>query len=103
MPFSRIMSRAKLFELLSDSLYIEPRDQLEEVFRQTIDDLWANPSGCRLTHEAAQRVFALLGDPRRSALVMREGGHALALADWRALLDFADACWAAAPASRALR
>ena len=42
-PFSRIMSRAKLFELLSDSLYIEPRDQLEEVFRQTIDDLWANP------------------------------------------------------------
>jgi uncharacterized radical SAM superfamily Fe-S cluster-containing enzyme len=42
-PFAKIMSRAKLFELLSDSLYIEPRDQLEEVFRQTIDDLWANP------------------------------------------------------------
>ena len=68
-----------------------------------IDDLWANPSGCRLTHEAAQAVFALLGDPRRSVLVMREGGHALALADWLALLDFADECWAAAPPSPALR
>ncbi len=42
-PFARLTSRAKLFELLDDSLYIEPRETLEEVFRDLIDDLWANP------------------------------------------------------------
>jgi uncharacterized radical SAM superfamily Fe-S cluster-containing enzyme len=43
MPFTRLASRATLFELLQDSLYIEPREKLEEVFRTIIDDLWANP------------------------------------------------------------
>ena len=42
-PFVRLTSRAKLFELLEDSLYIEPREKLEQVFRDLIDDLWANP------------------------------------------------------------
>ena len=42
-PFARLMPRAKLFELLADSLYIEPREKLEEVFREIIDSLWASP------------------------------------------------------------
>jgi uncharacterized radical SAM superfamily Fe-S cluster-containing enzyme len=42
-PFARLTSRATLYELLQDSLYIEPRERLEEVFREMIDDLWANP------------------------------------------------------------
>jgi hypothetical protein len=42
-PFARLTSRQKLFELLKDSLYIEPRERLEETFREMIDDLWANP------------------------------------------------------------
>jgi uncharacterized radical SAM superfamily Fe-S cluster-containing enzyme len=42
-PFVRLTSRAKLFELLGESLYIEPRETLERVFRDLIDDLWANP------------------------------------------------------------
>ncbi|PYM23557.1 MAG: hypothetical protein DMD78_11565 [Candidatus Rokuibacteriota bacterium] len=42
-PFTRLTSRATLYELLQDSLYIEPREALEEVFREMIDDLWANP------------------------------------------------------------
>jgi len=42
-PFARLTSRQKLYELLSDSLYIEPREKLEEVFREMIDDLWASP------------------------------------------------------------
>lgn len=42
-PFTRLASRATLFELLQDSLYIEPRERLEEVFRGLIDDLWADP------------------------------------------------------------
>ena len=42
-PFTRLTSRATMFELLGDSLYIEPRERLEQVFRDLIDDLWANP------------------------------------------------------------
>lgn len=42
-PFTRLTSRATLFELLQDSLYIEPREKLQDVFRAIIDDLWANP------------------------------------------------------------
>jgi 7,8-dihydro-6-hydroxymethylpterin dimethyltransferase len=42
-PFARLTSRQKLYELLADSLYIEPREKLEEVFREMIDDLWAGP------------------------------------------------------------
>jgi uncharacterized radical SAM superfamily Fe-S cluster-containing enzyme len=42
-PFTRLMSRQKLFELLEDSLYIEPREKLEAVFTEMIDDVWANP------------------------------------------------------------
>jgi uncharacterized radical SAM superfamily Fe-S cluster-containing enzyme len=42
-PFARLTSRATLFALLGDSLYIEPRERLEQVFRDLIDDLWANP------------------------------------------------------------
>jgi tetraether lipid synthase len=42
-PFARLMPRAKLYELLGDSLYIEPREKLDEVFRGIIDELWTNP------------------------------------------------------------
>jgi uncharacterized radical SAM superfamily Fe-S cluster-containing enzyme len=42
-PFARLTSRQKLYELLQDSLYIEPREALEEVFREMIDELWADP------------------------------------------------------------
>jgi 7,8-dihydro-6-hydroxymethylpterin dimethyltransferase len=42
-PFARLTSRARLYELLQDSLYIEPREKLEDVFREIIDDLWADP------------------------------------------------------------
>jgi uncharacterized radical SAM superfamily Fe-S cluster-containing enzyme len=42
-PYTRFMSRAKLFELLSESIYIEPRERTETVLRDAIDELWANP------------------------------------------------------------
>jgi uncharacterized radical SAM superfamily Fe-S cluster-containing enzyme len=42
-PFTRLMGRQRLFELLQDSLYIEPREKLQEVFRNVIDELWADP------------------------------------------------------------
>ena len=54
-------------------------------------DLWANPSGCRLSFEAAREVYRLLGATERCAITMREGGHPMLMQDWTALLDFADA------------
>lgn len=55
-PFTRLMPRATLFELLQDSLYLEPREKMENVFREIIDDLWANPD--RVPESA--RVLATL-------------------------------------------
>jgi uncharacterized radical SAM superfamily Fe-S cluster-containing enzyme len=45
-PFARFMGRQRLFELLGDSLYIEPRDRLERVLLEVIDELWVSPEGC---------------------------------------------------------
>ncbi|WP_437961149.1 radical SAM protein [Sorangium sp. So ce119] len=42
-PFARFMGREKLFELLGDSLYIQPREPVEEALRTAMDELWADP------------------------------------------------------------
>ena len=61
-PFARLTSRAKLFELLQDSLYIEPREQLEQVFRDLIDDMWANPNRVPESAAVLKTIKRLLGD-----------------------------------------
>lgn len=53
-------------------------------------DIWASPRGTRLTHEAAREVYRFMGVPERIGIWYREGGHAHGLADWEAMLDFAD-------------
>lgn len=50
-PFTRLASRAVLYDLLRDSLYLEPGARLEQVFRDVIDELWADPD--RLEESAA--------------------------------------------------
>jgi 7,8-dihydro-6-hydroxymethylpterin dimethyltransferase len=35
------MSRQAVFELLGESLYIQPRERVEEALRDALDDLWA--------------------------------------------------------------
>ncbi len=42
-PLTRLMPRARLFDLLGTSLYLSPREELEEVFREMIDTVWAEP------------------------------------------------------------
>lgn len=74
-PFTRLTSRAVLFDLLSDSLYIEPREKLEAVFRQMIDDLWAEPERLSESARVLQTLKRLLGamfPPGRAALPMKE-------------------------------
>lgn len=59
-PFARLTSRAKLYELLQDSLYIEPRERLEEVFREMMDDLWTNPDKLPESQTVLQTLKRLL-------------------------------------------
>ena len=57
---------------------------------EALDDVWANPLGSWVTHQAAREVYDWLGVSDRLAIRYRAGGHAHAPADWGALLDFAD-------------
>lgn len=41
-PFTRLMSRQRLHELLSGQLYLEPGLATEQIFREMIDELWLN-------------------------------------------------------------
>lgn len=43
-PFTRFLERAKLFELLAESLYIQPGPSVEEALRAALDELWASPA-----------------------------------------------------------
>jgi len=61
-PFARLTSRATLFELLEDSLYIEPREKLETVFRDVIDDLWSNPDRVAAADTVLKTMKRLLND-----------------------------------------
>lgn len=57
---------------------------------EALDDLWANPTGSWLSHQAARQLFDWLGVKDQAGTWYRPGGHAHTLADWQALLDFAD-------------
>ena len=57
---------------------------------EALGDLWANPTGTWLTHEAARQVYRFLGVAARAGIWYREGGHAHSAADWATLLDFMD-------------
>jgi hypothetical protein len=68
---------------------------------EALGDLWANPTGTWQTHAAAAEVYRMLGAPQRTGVWYREGGHDHSLADWQALLDFADWHWRGLPPARA--
>jgi hypothetical protein len=55
-PFTRFMSRARVFELLADSLYMQPREKVERYLTEAIDEIWANPE----TVPEGERVLATL-------------------------------------------
>ena len=75
-PFTKLTSRAKMFELLGDSLYIEPREKLETVFRDLIDDLWANPERVAESAAVLKTIKRLLNelfpDDRRLSMLERQ-------------------------------
>ncbi len=73
-PFVRFMGRQMLYELLQESLYIEPRERFEEVFLGVIDDLWADPDRVERSDEVLATLKRLLleiwppGAPTRSMI-----------------------------------
>jgi hypothetical protein len=73
-PYARFMGRGRLFELLQDSIYIQPRERVETVLRDCIDELWSDPGELA----EAERVLATL---KRLINEMFPPGKALPLAD----------------------
>jgi uncharacterized radical SAM superfamily Fe-S cluster-containing enzyme len=75
-PFARLTSRATLFGLLGESLYIEPRETLEHVFRDLIDDLWANPDRVAESAAVLKTIKRLLNEmfpsDRRLSILERQ-------------------------------
>jgi uncharacterized radical SAM superfamily Fe-S cluster-containing enzyme len=59
-PFARLTSRETLFDLLSDSLYIEPREKLENVFRDVIDAMWSEPERIAESEDVLKTIKRLL-------------------------------------------
>jgi hypothetical protein len=57
---------------------------------EALGDLWANPSGTWLTHQAAKEVYRFLGCEEKIAAWYRQGGHNQGLVDWQTFLDYAD-------------
>ncbi len=43
-PYARFLGRETLFELLGDTIYIEPNQKVEQAMRDGMDALWADPS-----------------------------------------------------------
>lgn len=73
-PYTRFMSRAELFDLLSDSIYIQPREKVEEVLREAIDRLWADPDAVPESEAILATLKRLLKDmfPRGAPLSLME-------------------------------
>src|SRR6059036_2310981 len=60
-PFARFMGRDRLFELLGDSIYIQPREKVEEVLRRAMDELWAEPEKLPESEAVLATLKRLLG------------------------------------------
>ena len=52
------------------------------------EDLWANPEGTRITHEQAKTVYEQLGVKDHIQYVLRDGGHAYTMQDFKNFLKF---------------
>lgn len=79
-PFTKLVSRAQLYSLLSESLYIEPRESLENVFREIIDRLWADPDA---VPEGEQVLITL----KRLLKRMFPPGETLSIAERRRIVE----------------
>lgn len=61
-PFTRFLGRGKLFELLADSIYIQPREKVETMLRDAIDELWAAPESLPESESVLKTLKRLVRD-----------------------------------------
>jgi uncharacterized radical SAM superfamily Fe-S cluster-containing enzyme len=59
-PLARVVGRDKLFELLSDHLYIEPGEKVESALRDAMDRLWADPDALPETDAVLRTLRRML-------------------------------------------
>lgn len=73
-PFTRFLGRARLFELLSDSIYIQPRERIEQMLRDAIDELWAAPDSLPESEAVLKTLKRLVREmfPEDGALPLAE-------------------------------
>ena len=73
-PFSRFLSRQQIFELLQDSLYIEPREKTETVLRDAIDRLWSDPDSVQDSERILSTLKKLVKQmyPSSGAIALRD-------------------------------
>lgn len=78
------------FDLHAFKAMIAPRALL---YTGSEDDLWANPEGTRLSHQAASEVWDFLESPRRPESVWRFGEHGHWPEDFSVQAEFAQRVW----------
>ncbi len=74
-PFARFIPRNTVYDLLQDSLYLEPRERTEQVLREAIDRLWVDPDTLPESEAVLAALKRLVGNlypSDRPALSLRE-------------------------------
>lgn len=73
-PFTHFMPRGTLYELLGDSIYIQPREKVEEALRTALDDIFANPDKLPEAEAVMATLKRLLREmfPRTGALPLAD-------------------------------
>jgi uncharacterized radical SAM superfamily Fe-S cluster-containing enzyme len=59
-PLARLVSRARLYELLRGQLYLEPGPATEQLFREIIDDLWTREDASLDSGRILKRLRAMM-------------------------------------------
>ena len=73
-PFTRFMTRLKLYELLADSIYIQPLEKVEDALREAMDALFAAPESLTEAPAVLATLKRLLREmfPREGALPLAD-------------------------------
>jgi uncharacterized radical SAM superfamily Fe-S cluster-containing enzyme len=73
-PFTRLVSRERMFSLLGQSLYLDPTREMDETIREMIDGLWADPGRVPRSEAILATLRRLLGElfPAEGPEISRE-------------------------------
>jgi uncharacterized radical SAM superfamily Fe-S cluster-containing enzyme len=61
-PMARVIGREGLFDMLGDSLYVQPRERTEELLREAMDRIWADPDSLPQADLVLSTLKRLIGE-----------------------------------------